>query len=199
MPITLDREAWLNESAQFIWDGIIAPTLPTDFPIPPYRVSVGFPTNRGRARKMIGACYVRAASTDGTNEIFIAPTIDDSGLVLATLTHELIHASDDCQSGHRNHFARVARAVGLEGHLTATHAGEALAAKLTEIIEILGPIPHARLDLREVPKQGTRQLKIWCDSCGFTFRTSAKWIHTLHPDLSQCPACRETKLNIPSV
>ena len=181
----LDRESWLTEAAQFILDDLIAPhcALPsTDF-----RISIGFPS--GKPSKVLAQCWKHEASADGVNEIFVSPTVSDSGEILAALTHELVHYADNCVSGHQHHFARVARAVGLDGKLTATVASPALAEQLDKYVSILGTIPHAKLDasLSGKKKQGTRMLKVACSACGFTFRTTQRHIDAIQ--YTDCLAC----------
>lgn len=184
----LDREAWLTEAAHLIYDDIInqyAPR-PTDRP---FRVSVGFPAG-SRGGKAIAVCWSSKASADGTNEIFVTPALDDSVEILAALTHELIHYSDDLKSGHRGHFAHVARAIGLTGKMTATRPNKALAAQLAEYVDILGAIPHAKLDATKSGqgKQTTRMIKVECDCCEFTFRATQKHIQLIDANAC-CPAC----------
>jgi len=191
---TLDREAWLTEASHLIYDDIIAPFAPR--PIDrPFRVSVGFPAG-SRGGKTIASCWASAASADGTNEIFVTPALDNSRDILAAVVHELIHYSDDCISGHRGHFARVARAVGLDGKLTATYPNDALAAQLDSYIALLGEIPHAALDAGKSGKgkQTTRMIKVECDACDFVFRATRKNIE-LMPDNACCPACAIGSLN----
>lgn len=190
MAIQLDREGWLIEAAGFILDDIFAPAG-IDRPERAFRVSVGFPSNRGNKNgKVIASCWKAAASADGANEIFVSPTESDSVKILASLVHELVHYVDDCEHGHRGPFASMARSVGLAGPLTATTAGAALADKLAEIVETLGPIPHAKLDPGKsgVKKQGTRMLKVECTACGFLFRATQTHIKRLRAN-APCPGC----------
>jgi len=190
----LDRETWLTEQAQFILDDIIAlhSPIPTDRP---FRISIGFPS--GRPSKVLAQCWKAKASADNTNEIFVSPTVDDSIEILAALAHELIHYTDDCESGHQHHFAKVARAIGLEGKLTATVAGPTLTEQLQQYVDLLGPIPHAKLDANESgkKKQGTRMLKVECDCCGFAFRATQKHIDSIQ--FTDCLACNNGTLQLP--
>lgn len=187
----LNREQWLVSAADIICDQIIvkaADDLNEVFDLDNFRVSIGHP----QSKKAIGECWTKAASTDNTNEIFISPYEDDSAAILATLVHELIHAADDCQSGHKNFFARMARKVGLVGRLTATTAGEALNEKLLDIVDVLGNIPHHKLDTthRVKPKQSTRMIKIECTDCGFNFRASKTQLKRMATAICNC--CGET-------
>lgn len=186
--LKLTREEWLTEASYFIIDDIMSDFLPEDFEPPKIRISVGFLSNK--ATKAIAVCYKKEASTDGTNEIFVTPTMDDTLQILGALTHELIHAMDNCESGHQHFFAKLARQVGLEGKLTATYAGEQLTAKLQDIIDTLGNIPHSKLDLTIAKKkQTTRMVKVTCNRCDFTFRTTKKHIENIDSAHTTCPAC----------
>jgi hypothetical protein len=161
--------------------------------IPKVRVSVGWPSKGGTSAKnqVVGQCWKKSVSEDGVSQIFISPTHDDAVKVLGTLVHELIHAWDDVESGHKGEFARVARKIGLEGKLTATVVtpGTKLWRELDEISETLGSFPHAALNAQEMerltPKQTTRMIKLHApDCCGYTARTTRKWIDE---GLPSCP------------
>jgi hypothetical protein len=190
IPTITTREGWLNEAAELILLFILAPATAIDTACK-VKVSVGFTGVKGASNtKALGSCFRKSCSTEGFNEIYISPICDDSLEILGTLAHELIHAIDDCQSGHKGFFAKVARKIGLIGPLTATSAGPALAAKLESFIGLLGPIPHARLDLRDVKKQKNRNILCSC-SCGFKFRTAQAQIDLVlakHEEII-CPSC----------
>jgi hypothetical protein len=198
------REAYLTEAANLALDDLIMPVVEKwnesrgsgVFDRPNFRISVGFPKH-SRGGKAIAVCFAKEASSDGVNEIFINPEIDDAREVMEAMVHELIHAVDNCQSGHQNFFAFVARKVGLEGKLTATIAGESLNINLREYAELLGNFPHQKMVMDKTHKKdSTRQLKVscWNTDCGFMFRTSAAQRSKLIPDLSTCPACQRGKL-----
>jgi hypothetical protein len=155
------------------------------------KVSVGYAPNTKANSNVIGCCLSSVCSGEGYNEIFISPTINDSSTVLATLAHEICHAIDDNKSGHRGEFARLARAVGLAGKLTATTAGDKLQPSIDEYIKIMGEIPHSAVDLSSKPRQKNRNLKVWCGSCGFKFNTSITQINHVIETAGciSCPAC----------
>lgn len=149
------------------------------------RVSVGFTGARGGG-KVLGACWHEEASTDGTREIFVVPTIDDSSLIAGVLTHELCHTLFGPDEKHGKKFKAAGAAVGLIGKPTAMlppQDGEkgAWHEWADPILADLGPIPHARLDPTKsgVKKQSTRLLKAECETCGLTFRITAKWVNAL--------------------
>lgn len=188
------REAYLTEAAALILDDLIMPAADVYMTKarPNYRISIGFPKHT-RGGKAIATCFSTEASSDQVNEIFITPEIDNPVAVMEALVHELIHAVDNCESGHRNFFAKVAREVGLEGKLRSTHAGEELAATLRYYAELLGEFPHHRMNIDQTHvKSGNRQLKVECHDCGMTFRASKKWIDRIDTWTAQCPCCQET-------
>ncbi|MEE8481889.1 MAG: hypothetical protein V3S12_00920 [Acidiferrobacterales bacterium] len=184
--LALDREAYLTELCSMILDSELLPHVGED-KRPPIRVSVGWPKGTRGGNKSIAQCWARRMSNDGVNEIFVSPNISDVATIAHTLQHELIHAILDLADGHKGRFAVLARASGLEGKLTATVASVAQATRLCELTDLLGDYPHATLNDKLRKKQTTRNLKFACVDCGFTARTSGKWIHRIQG--ANCPAC----------
>lgn len=175
------REEWLTALAERV-----APTL--GIAVPKIRLSVGFPGGRraGRGGKRIGECWDAAASADGSSAIFVSPIIADAATAAAVLVHEMVHAAVGVSHGHRGPFRRMALAVGLTGKMTATTATPELADKLAEIVDEIGPYPHAALnaDLSGRKKQSTRMLKITCEACGCVARMTRTWL-----DNAGAPTC----------
>lgn len=160
------------------------------YELPEVRVSCSWPGG-GSARTRLGECWARSASEAGINEIFISPSIADAVKALDILTHELIHAIDDCQHGHRKEFTQIMRKIGLEGKPTATHAGECLHAELVKITDELGDYPHHKLTPGG-PKQKNRQLKATCSDCGAVWRMSKTWL----VQITACPVCQSDSVSI---
>ncbi len=171
-----------------------------DVEVPEVRVSVGWPSKGGlRATgKVVGQCWKGCVSTDGVAQVFISPVLGaDPVQHLGVLLHELVHASDDCDSGHRGHFAKTARALGLAGKMTTTVVPEdgELAERLRGFLEQLGEYPHATMDAIEVEKerirtkQSARMIKIECPNDGYIARTTRKWLDEL--GLPTCPCGME--------
>jgi hypothetical protein len=179
---------------------------------PRLHVSVGFGySSRAESKYILGQCWARRASTDGVNHIFLGPQEGDPAAMLVSLLHELIHAADDCQSGHKGAFAEAATRLGFEGPMTRTPPGLDLTADVITLAEALGPFPHARLDptTADVPvpvppggapapdpggkvhsgpgKQGTRMIKLTAACCGYTVRTTRKWVDAGLPALPARP------------
>jgi hypothetical protein len=159
--------------------------------VPAVRVSVGWPGGKGKKSTTIGQCWSSLAAKDKVAQVFVSPVLDSVEQILAVLTHELVHAVDDCKSGHKGPFAKLAKGLGLIGKMTETTAGPELVEKLRTISGELGEYPHARLSagvggLGE-PKQTTRMLKCECSECGYTARTTRKWLDEAGAPL--CPKC----------
>ena len=195
MNLDLDRENWLTEAAQFILDDKIEPLMNgRDYPAP-YRISIGYPPRSRGNSKVIATCIKSEASAGGFSELFVSPKLGESIPILEALAHELVHYSDDCASGHRHHFARVARKIGLIGKLTSTSANPDLIKYLESIIETLGEIPHDAINLEVAkPRQTTRMIKLICHRCSFNFRASQTQIDKI--DNFECIACREGVMQI---
>jgi len=166
------REEWLNDFVKaarpiFAERGFTIPEK--------VRVSVGFMKG---GRKAIGQCWSDKASEDGTFEIFVIPTLDDSARIADVVTHELVHATvgiKDKGNNHGSDFRKVATGVGLEGKMTATTAGDGWREWAEPILAELGPIPHAKINpgLRGGKKK-TYLLKGTCDACELVLRITAK-------------------------
>lgn len=139
----MTREEWLHAAI----DALRPKFEEIGFPLPEkVHVSVGFGYGAKRESAIVlGQCWSTGASEDGVNHIFISPEIKSALQVLETLTHELVHAADNCKSGHRGDFAKHAKKLGLTGRMTATYAGNALAEELRELVKGIGSYPHAAL------------------------------------------------------
>lgn len=188
------REAWLNDITQHLspqFERLGAP-LPTKV-----RIAIGF-TSNGKRSRAIGECWDHRCSLDGHFEILIRPDLAESEMPLqiaAILAHELVHAAVGIPAGHGPAFRRVAKGLGLVGKMTATVPGPAFEALLAPMLAEAGPLPHARLRtsafaargpvLTTAPKkQLSRQIKCTCQACGYTARTSRKWLEQGAP---HCP------------
>jgi hypothetical protein len=62
--------------------------------------------------------------------------------------------------------------------MTATVAGPVLDGRLLTISDKLGRYPHAAINpgSKSKLKQSTRMIKLECPDCGYTVRTTRKWI-----------------------
>lgn len=157
------REAWLLNAVEHL-----KPIFErVGYFLPEVRVSVGFPSTGARSRH-IGQCWSTSASADHINQIFIAPQESDSVEVLDTLTHELVHAIDDCKNGHGEKFKEIALAVGLKGPMRSAGANEFLRRELVRVAEKLGKYPHPRLSVpSRSPRSQTKRPGAKCSKCGY--------------------------------
>lgn len=184
--IASNREDWLQSAVGELRPLMTRVSAP-DFLTP--HVSVGWAKgSRGGAHgKTIGQCWDKKASGDKERaHIFISPELTDPIEVLAVLLHEMVHASVGTECGHRGPFRKVAKAVGLEGKMTATVAGEILKRKLGLVNKMLGEYPHPGLDGQARKKPGSRMIKIQCWSCGCIARMTRKWLEVLPPPTCGC-------------
>jgi hypothetical protein len=167
------REDWLTQAIEEL-----RPLFDVSgFPLPDkIRVTCGFPSSKARAlHRAIGEHWSPAASASGHHEILISPVMDDPFEVFGILVHELCHAATD-GDGHGREFAKIARAMWLEGKLTETRIGDLFKANMSQLIESLGAYPHSKLNVSALRKpQATRMLKAVCPDCGYTIRLSKAW------------------------
>lgn len=210
------RESWLAAAVEIFRPRFVE----VGFPLPEkVRISVGFGPQGARqeSAKILGVTMARIASEDGVNEIFVSPEDADTQLMLETVLHELIHATLDCQDGHKARFAEIATRLGFEGPMTATPPSVQLAAELVTIAATLGPYPGASLmvgskkplelpvgpDGLPIPftsgpgggkTQGTRMNRVTCttDDCdaakaGYKLRMTQTHIDTF--GTPHCPSC----------
>ena len=185
MATTKNRETWLTQATREITRLVFKPE---GLEVPEVRVSVGFPSRGALSARSrtIGQCWYGTHTGDKVPQIFISPVIDDDAKVLATLTHELLHATLPSGSGHGPKFAKAMKPIGLEGKPTATEAGKNLLENLEKVSAKVGDFPHARIDPKTLgKKQSTRLLKAECPECGYVVRVTKKWL------LRGFPVCPE--------
>lgn len=181
-----NREAWLN----LITNKYLRPhftnagyTIPDNIRLSCSLASGGIHTKRHQKRFTLGECYPASMSSDNSIQIMIVPNLADSAKVIDVLIHELCHATVGNNEGHNKVFAKCAHAVGLEGKMTSTVAGEALLTLINQWVASEGEYPHSQLNARYT-KQTTRNLACKCLKCGYALRTSSKWLKLAIP---KCP------------
>lgn len=183
------REAYLQAAADMLGARVFSPA---GHDVPPIDVSVGFPSTKalGMKTRALGECWKRECSDDGKNQIFISPLIEDPVKAIGVLAHELVHAVDDCEHAHRAVFVKICDAVGLtEGAPKSRGPGPELVAVIEHVIATLGEFPHAPLRVvGKDKKQGIRMVKVVCPECGYTLRTTMKWLQV---GLPICPCGAE--------
>jgi len=169
------REEWLVAATDLLRPDFeaVGETVPEKI-----HVTCGWPSKGGRPglKQRIGECWPPECSEGEFTEMFINPMLSEALEALDVLVHELVHAAVGCDEGHKGPFRVTAKAIGLEGKMTATVAGETLLVRLREIEKELGEYPHAKLTPKNKKPQGTRMLKVICPDCQWMARTSRKWI-----------------------
>lgn len=209
-PVIKTREEWLQKAAELFQDLF---ERDGGKKMPFTHISCGWPsimglrTTKGRR---IGEAWTGECSDDGHPHIFISPYLkDEINLnegdcqgVLPTLVHEMVHTTVGIKEGHGKVFKKFALAVGLEGKMTSTHAGEKLRELCKEVVAKLGSYPHSGLDAtmqeKQRKKQGTRMIKCTCpnEECGFTVRTTKKWLDDV--GAPHCPRHGEMNFELPA-
>lgn len=171
------REEWLVAAAEKIcvWFNQHKVELePSD-----YKITCGWPSRSATSatKRRIGECWARKCSDTGKNEMFISPTLEDSFEVADVLGHEMIHAADDCKSGHGAGFRKLCKATGWTRNKPTSAAAEGEAAEfLRDLVKQLGPYPHQKLTPGTKKKADKcRLLKAECEGCGMIIRTTQKW------------------------
>lgn len=177
-----NRESWLLASLPRLRAMLEKAKAPA-FPEP--LISVGLPSKGGLAsvRRRIGECWTeKSVRGGGRCTIFISPLLGNPVEVLEVLLHELVHAAVGVKAGHGAPFKAVARGVGLDGPLRATHAGPTLRAELAQLAEELGTYPHDALThFKPSGKpQVCRQRLYVCDSCGQKIRAATDGLKATH-------------------
>ena len=145
-------------------------------------------------------CHFMHATGNGYHEIRMGvhvggrKTKDESSRVADILLHEILHTCNP-RAGHKGSFAVMARTLGLEGALTSTVASDELRSKIwDEVVTFLGKYPHNAVTL--IPRgkrgKGSRSIKVQCQHCEFTMRTTRVWIDKAY-GVMLCPlGCSST-------
>lgn len=182
---TLTREEWLQKAITICDKQLFEKN---GLKLPKVKVSVGFPGG-GSPKKRIGEHWHPDASEDKLGSIFISPIMENADDVLGTLVHELVHAAVGNDAGHGPEFKKAALAVGLQGKMRSTTAGEKLTKEVfPEIVKKIGEYPHRRLNMsmRPTKKQSTRMIKCECSECGYVARTTKTWLEVMGAPLCPC-------------
>jgi hypothetical protein len=211
----MNRETWLNlmiDKAVPIFDK-------AGFNISDIReklkVSCSFiQGSRGsKLKNAIGVHYNPCVSDKGFHEMMIHPSVSDSIKAVEVLIHEMTHSIQthlhhDAE-GHLNvkphgkEFKDIALSVGLVGtkikgiknSMTATDGSKELIIQIKKWIKEIGcEYPHAEITINNQKKQSTRNLKVECEDCEWSFRTSNKNI--LLMTSKKCLCCGNDSLII---
>jgi hypothetical protein len=184
---SMNRQVWVEKAVAALRDHFASRgyTVPDNL-----RVTIGFPKG-GRTR--IGECHFTEASVDKHFEIFISPELGQGSKykeqpVIEVIAHEICHTIAGYEAGHKAPFKRVATAIGLTGKMTSTKPGPDMLAFIEAFEKKHGPYPAGALSRSMVKKKATYLIKCECPHCGYTVRTTAKWLENGDPI---CPVDNE--------
>lgn len=166
------REDWLRACLTRVTAGWpVGADLPENT-----RISVGFPQKRrGKGGNRAAEHYRPDESEGGFWEIFVSPAMGDA--------------------------LEVARAVAFEAARISTRRAptapeiKSLSERAERVVKTLPPYPHSALKVgttptatapgAEVPGPGSRMIRAVCPTCGYSLRTTRKWLAVAVPS---CPA-----------
>lgn len=154
------------------------------------RVTIGWPKG-GRTR--IGECFFTDASNDEHFEIFVSPVLGQGSIhgnhpVIEVIAHEICHTLAGYKAGHKASFKKIATTIGLEGKMTSTVPGPVMLQFIASFEKDNGPYPAGALTRSMIKKKQTYMVKCQCATCGYTVRTTEKWLTVGYPI---CPADNE--------
>ena len=152
---------WLRAAADALREGFEASGLPL-----PASIRFGFST-KGKGTRKTGGCWHSSASADGAYEVFVRADQGNPLDILGILVRELVHAALPVEDSHGKRFKAAAARIGLVGKMRAAVPGRLLEARLGHLLDDLGPLPHAALDLTwsafgKPKRQVGRMLKATC-------------------------------------
>lgn len=144
------------------------------------RITCGFPSTYTRSGTL-AECWPDNASKDGTWEVMISPTVALPVEVFVLVASQALHTVPGGASRTSNSYRTACMELGLaptDEAWKALQGTEDFWALFGTALEDLGPYPHAEVMAAQKKTQSTRMLKLTCPLCGYTLRTSAKWIAT---------------------
>ena len=178
------REAWLQRATVAFRErfAAVGVHVPADV-----KVSCGWPGG-GSPRRRIGECWSRGSSASKVNEVFLSPLCADPVIVADVLGHELLHAVDNCESGHGKTFTRNSKLAGYTGGKQSAAIGETLDWVKALCLK-LGRYPHGQVTLPAKRKGAQHGLHKLACSCGnVAYMTQSKLAEYGPP---ACPVCEE--------
>ena len=177
------REEWLNRATNLFrihW-ATLGVKVPKDV-----QLSCGFPGG-GSIHRRIGECWPRSRSTKKIIQVFISPVIDNPIRALDILGHELLHAVDDCASGHGRVFTKNSGRVGYSGGKHSSAETTVAKMHLALMAKTLGKYPHGAVVLnKKIAKESSGLHKFECVEHGDVIYSTAKKV-----DEFGAPRCRE--------
>jgi hypothetical protein len=103
-------EEWLQQAVAILRENFLL----AGYVVPKVHISVGFgyighkPNLKNHT---LAICYPKYLSNEDINEIYISPFLIDPVELIYVISHELIHAVDDCRENHNYKFKRIAKNI----------------------------------------------------------------------------------------
>ena len=136
-------------------------------------------------RTTLGVCYGSSKSVDGDTNLITINSDADSMELTRTLIHELLHAFDDCKSGHRGRWKKWAETIGIS---RCGHDMDGLAEQMCqEAFALVGePVKHRQTQSKDKQRPPS-QVKFECLLCGLHIHMPARSALMGHSvDCHQC-------------
>ena len=168
------REEWLTAALYLVRAQV--PSIGTQR----IRITCGFPSTYTRSGTL-AECWPSDASKDGTWEVMVSPTVALPVEVFVLVAAQALHTVPGGASRTSNSYRTACMELGLaptDETWKGLMATDDFWATFGDALEDLGPYPHAEVMAAKKATQTTRMLKLVCPLCGYTIRTSGKWIAT---------------------
>lgn len=152
-----NRESWCTEIVR-----VMLPMLAEHGITLPEGRKVRCAVTAGISRNALGLCHPTARSADGVTNFIDVSTAQAEPVDLAhTILHELLHACDDCQSGHKGRWRRWADLIGIarRGHETRGPIATQIIDTALDTVGI--PVEHVATT-RKITIRRISQIKYWC-------------------------------------
>ena len=175
------RDGWLAE----ITPAIAKWVDDLDFPLPKVEVKSGFPSTGRRATETAESWE---KGHDGSYVIFVRPDRSDPVEVAAAVAQHMCRIATFSKDRGDHLFRYAVEALGLKVTKGDVIAGPEFEARIKPLIDKLGKMPcpdMAPTTGATPPKQTTRQIKVYCEKCGYVARVSRKWLNEVGPP--HCP------------
>tara|TARA_R110000868_G_scaffold26913_1_gene103035 strand:- start:832 stop:1422 length:591 start_codon:yes stop_codon:yes gene_type:complete len=166
------REEWLNAALALVRAQV--PAIGSQR----IRITCGFPSTYTRSGTL-AECWPSDASKDNTWEVMISPTVALPVEVFTLVAGMALHTVPGGASRTSNSYRAACMDIGLapaDESWRTLLATDDFWSTFGDALEDLGPYPHAEVMAAQKKTQSTRMLKLTCPLCGYTLRTSAKWI-----------------------
>ena len=191
------REEWLQVVSQPLCQAVQFAADVLEIDLNPDDAGFDIAVAPFSTKKTLGKCRY-AFGANGKTRIQLCTSIESPIVAVHVLLHEIVHYYTH-GDGHRGRFKHIMKRLNSEGRMTATSAGEDQTNWINEIISLLRPWEEVHVPFKVTPRgkrgKGSRLIKCECLQCGFTMRTTRKWIEANNErfggdgHILVCPTC----------